>query len=108
MDKTEEELLKTQVKRYKIVDVLIFLLAIINLILWLIRANYVTGFYQSDFSEWIYTNFYQPMYYALFLVPIALIISLFNRKFSVDSFTFLTLKTVVINYILIFILVYFS
>lgn len=108
MDKKEKELQKARIKRYKIADVLIFTIALTNLILWLIRANYVIASSESDLAVYVYNNLYQPMYYSLFILPLALAISLVNRKFTFDSFPFLTLKALIINYILIFLLVYYS
>lgn|GEM_PF-2754968 len=95
---------KNRIKWAKIADIAIFTLCFIHLILWIIRASYITGFHTGDWATWVYNKAYTPMYYALYILPIALGFSVINRKLSVDSFAFLSLKSLVITYILIFIL----
>ncbi|MGS4344225.1 hypothetical protein ACKUSY_01245 [Myroides odoratus] len=95
---------KTRVKWAKIVDIVLFTLCFIHLILWIMRASYLTGSYTGNWTTWVYHHLYAPMYYALYALPIALGFSQINRKLSVDSFAFLSLKSLVITYVLIFIL----
>ncbi|MGG5506819.1 MULTISPECIES: hypothetical protein [unclassified Myroides] len=88
----------------KIADISIFVLCFIHLILWIMRASYITGSHTGEWTAWVYNQLYTVMYYALYILPIALGLSVINRKLSVDSFAFLSLKSLVITYILIFIL----
>ncbi|MDM1044947.1 hypothetical protein HX004_07710 [Myroides sp. 1354] len=104
MENIDQNSTKTRVKWAKIADISIFALCFIHLILWIIRASYLTGFHTGEWAAWVYNELYTPMYYALYALPIALGFSVINRKLSVDSFAFLSFKSLVITYVLIFIL----
>ncbi len=104
MQNTDHNSTKTRILWAKAVDITLFALCFIHLILWIMRASYITGSYTGDWTTWVYHNLYTPMYYALYGLPIALGVSVINRKLSIDSFPFLSLKSLVITYILIFIL----
>lgn len=104
MQNTDHDSTKTRIKWAKAADITLFALCFIHLILWIMRASYITGAYTGNWTTWVYLHLYAPMYYALYALPIALGFSVINRKLSVDSFAFLSLKSLVITYILIFIL----
>ncbi|MGQ8867522.1 hypothetical protein [Myroides sp. TSA_177.3] len=104
MEQTDLNSTKNRIKWAKIVDISIFVLCFVHLILWIIRASYITGSHTGPWATWVYNHLYTPMYYALYALPVALGFSVINRKLSVDSFAFLSLKSLVITYILIFIL----
>lgn len=104
METTDPNSTKTQIKWAKRIDITLFILCFINLFLWLMRASYSTNFKTGTWTTWVYNQLYEPMYYGLYLLPIALGFSVINRKLSVDSFVFLSFKSLVITYILIFIL----
>jgi len=104
MEKTDQDLTKTRIKWAKTADITLFSLCFIHLILWIIRASYLTGSHTGEWAAWVYNELYTPMYYALYILPIALVFSTINRKLSVDSFVFLSFKSLVITYFLIFIL----
>ncbi|EHO08426.1 hypothetical protein HX057_07435 [Myroides odoratimimus] len=88
----------------KTIDISLFLLCTINLILWIMRGLYVIGTNTSETFQWIYEEAYTPMLYALFILPVLVVATMINRKFSIQSFTFLSLKCLVINFFLIFVL----
>ncbi|MBB1149784.1 hypothetical protein H4K35_06500 [Myroides sp. NP-2] len=95
----------SRIKWAKTIDITLFALCFINLFLWIMRASYVTGSYTGVWTTWVYHHLYTPMYYGLYILPIALGISQINRKLAVDSFAFLSLKSLVITYFIIFILI---
>ncbi|MDM1398889.1 hypothetical protein HX049_17240 [Myroides odoratimimus] len=88
----------------KTIDISLFLLCTINLILWIMRGLYVIGTNTSETFQWIYEEAYTPMLYALFILPVLVVATMINRKFSIQSFIFLSLKCLVINFFLIFVL----
>ncbi|MBB1140099.1 hypothetical protein [Myroides sp. WP-1] len=104
MENTDLDSTKSRVKAAKIADISIFTLCFIHLILWIMRASYITGFHTGSWAAWVYNHLYTIMYYALYVLPIVLGFSVINRKLSVDSFAFLSFKSLVITYVLIFIL----
>ncbi|MEC4113481.1 hypothetical protein [Myroides pelagicus] len=102
MQDSEKELLKKRTKRAILIDITLFVLCTINLTLWLIRASYVTGVMDHSVAIWVYEQLFTPMYYALYALPILLVLSFINRRITFDSFSFLSVKCLAITYFLIF------
>lgn len=96
--------MKQKVKWIKVIDVSLFLLCFTNLILWILRSLYVVEAYTSDPFAWIYENLFIPMVIGIFLLPTLVVATLINRRIELQSFTFLSLKCIVLNVLLILIL----
>ncbi|MGL4581946.1 MAG: hypothetical protein ACRCVU_03070 [Flavobacterium sp.] len=88
----------------KTIDIVLFLLCTTNLVFWIMRGLYVIETNTSEPFKWVFEEAYDPMLYALFILPVLVIATMINRKFSIQSFTFLSLKCLVINFFLIFVL----
>lgn len=96
--------MKLKMKWIKAIDISLFLLCFANLILWILRSLYVIEAYTSAPFAWIYNNLFIPMVIGLFLLPTLVAATLINRKVELQSFTFLSLKCIVLNVLLILIL----
>lgn len=102
--KDQELQKKNKIKFLKAVDITLFILCFINLILWILRASYVLDIYTHGLAQMVYNSLFIPMVMALFILPTLVVVSLINRTVTLDSFLFLSLKCIVLNLLLLFVL----
>ncbi len=100
----DQELHKNKIKLLKTIDITLFILCFINLILWILRACYVLDIYTLGIAQLVYNHLFIPMVLALFILPTLVVASTFNRTITLDSFLFLSLKCIVLNLLLLFLL----
>lgn len=100
----DHKLHKSKIRQLKIIDITLFSICFINFILWVCRAIYVLDIQTTGIFKWVYNSLFIPMVAILFILPILVILSTINRAISLDSFVFLSLKCIVLNLLLLFLI----
>lgn len=91
-------------KFYRIADPIVFVICMLNLALWLNRALYIRNDNVYPFVEYLAVDCLPALRIGLYVVPIMVLTTILNRKFSMHSFAALSIKCVFITLFLIYVL----